>query len=77
VHACRPGHAAVSTQIRTVKDIQRFNWFMQLYPDMGVAAMLKNQWGDPGFAVGSLSDRTPYQEEDDIIIFAAPDPQGG
>ena len=49
---------------------------MQLYPDMGVAAMLKNQWGDPGFAVGSLSDRTPYQEEDDIIIFAAPDPQG-
>lgn len=43
---------------------------------MGVAAMLKNQWGDPGFAIGSLSDRTPFQEEDDIIVFAAPDPQG-
>lgn len=43
---------------------------------MGVAAMLRNQWGDAGFAIGSMGDRTPYQEEDDIIIFAAPDPQG-
>ena len=49
---------------------------VQLYPDMGLAAMLKNQWGDADFAIGSLGDRTPFQEEDDIIIFAAPDPQG-
>ncbi len=48
----------------------------QLYPDMGVAAMLKNQWGDAPFAIGSLGDRTPYQEDDDIVILAAPDPQG-
>lgn len=42
-----------------------------------MAAMLKNQWGaDIGFAIGSLSDRTSFQEEDDIIVFAAPDPQG-
>ncbi len=43
---------------------------------MGVAAMLKSQWGEPGFAIGSLGDRTPFQEEDEIIVFAAPDPQG-
>ncbi len=43
---------------------------------MGVAAMLRNQWGNAGFEIGSLGDRTPFQEDDDIIIFAAPDPQG-
>ena len=48
----------------------------QLYPDMGVSAMLKNQWTDASFSIGALSDRTPFLNEDEIIVFAAPDPQG-
>lgn len=49
---------------------------MQIYPDMGVAAMLKNQWQDAEFAFASLSDRSPVSEDDDLIVLAAPDPQG-
>lgn len=49
---------------------------VQLYPDMGVAAMLKNEWQDATFSIGAMSDRTPYQDEDEIVVFAAPDPQG-
>ncbi len=48
----------------------------QLYPDMGVSAMLKNQWTDASFSIGALSDRTPFHNEDEIIVLAAPDPQG-
>ncbi|DBA86430.1 hypothetical protein WJX79_010680 [Trebouxia sp. C0005] len=47
-----------------------------IYPDMGVAAMLKNQWPDAGFNFASLSDRKPVSEDDDLIVLAAPDPQG-
>ena len=43
---------------------------------MGVAAMLKNQWPDAGFRFASLSDRKPVSEDDDLIVLAAPDPQG-
>lgn len=43
---------------------------------MGVAAMLKNQWQDAPFRIGSVSDRTPTGPDDDIIVLAAPDPQG-
>ena len=49
---------------------------LQIYPDMGVAAMLKNQWQDAGFRFASLSDRNPVSEDDDLIVLAAPDPQG-
>lgn len=49
---------------------------VQIYPDMGVAAMLKNQWQDAGFSFASLSDRNPVSDDDDLIILAAPDPQG-
>lgn len=49
---------------------------MQIYPDMGVAAMLKNNWQDAEFAFASLSDRKPVSEDDDLIVLAAPDPQG-
>ena len=47
-----------------------------MYPDMGVAAMLKNQWADMNFSVASLADRKPVSEDDDLVIVAAPDPQG-
>ncbi|KAL3143325.1 hypothetical protein ABBQ38_002162 [Trebouxia sp. C0009 RCD-2024] len=47
-----------------------------IYPDMGVAAMLKNQWQDADFAFASLSDRSPVSEDDDLVVLAAPDPQG-
>ena len=43
---------------------------------MGVAAMLKNQWTDMTFSVASLADRKPVSEDDDLVIVAAPDPQG-
>ena len=43
---------------------------------MGVAAMLKNNWQDADFAFASLSDRNPVSEDDDLIVLAAPDPQG-
>lgn len=49
---------------------------LQIYPDMGVAAMLKNNWQDAEFAFASLSDRNPVSEDDDLIVLAAPDPQG-
>ena len=49
---------------------------MQIYPDMGVAAILKNQWQDTDFSFASLSDRSPVSEDDDLVVLAAPDPQG-
>lgn len=47
----------------------------QVYPDVGVSAMLKNQWTDAAFSFASLNDRKPVQPEDDIVVLAAPDPQ--
>lgn len=43
---------------------------------MGVAAMLKNQWQDASFAFASLGDRKIVSEDDDLVVLAAPDPQG-
>ena len=37
--------------------------------------MLANQWPDKKFAIASLKDRNPVQEEDDCVLLAAPDPQ--
>lgn len=38
--------------------------------------MLKNQWTDAAFGFASLNDRAPVAPEDDIVVLAAPDPQG-
>ena len=48
----------------------------QLYPDIGVAAMLRNQWQDVAFRIGSLGDRAIVAPDDEVLILAAPDPQG-
>ena len=48
----------------------------QVYPDSGVAAMLKNSWKDVDYGISSLTDRRPVQDEDDLVVLAAPDPQG-
>jgi hypothetical protein len=47
-----------------------------IYPDAGVAAMLRNQWADTGYRFASLNDRKPVEEGDSIVVLAAPDPQG-
>ena len=49
---------------------------MQVYPDVGVAAMLQNSWKDTPYRISSLTDRRPVEESDDLIVLAAPDPQG-
>jgi hypothetical protein len=38
------------------------------------AALL--QWPDAGFGFSSLNDRSPVAADDDIVVMAAPDPQG-
>lgn len=45
-----------------------------VYPDAGVAAMLRNQWSDATFTISSLNDRQPVEDSDEIIVIAAPDP---
>jgi hypothetical protein len=45
-----------------------------IYPDAGVAAMLRNQWTDATFSVASLNDRKPVDPEDELVVMAAPDP---
>jgi len=45
-----------------------------IYPDAGVAAMLRNQWSDAEFSISSLNDRKPVEEDDELIVMAAPDP---
>ena len=49
---------------------------VQLYPDVGVAAMLRNEWKDATFEIGAVSDKTAVGEGDDLVIIAAVDPQG-
>ena len=61
--------------LTTTECSQRSTTMLQVYPDMGVAAMLKNQWPDVPFNFASLSDRKPVSEEDDLVVLAAPDPQ--
>ena len=45
-----------------------------VYPDAGVAAMLRNQWSDASFSISSLNDRQPVDDSDEILVIAAPDP---
>lgn len=47
-----------------------------IYPDAGVAAMLRNKWPDASFELSSLNDRLPVKQDDQLIIVAAPDPPG-
>lgn len=47
-----------------------------MYPDSGVAALLKNTWKDFPYSLSSLTDRKPVAVEDDLVVVAAPDPQG-
>ncbi|KAI3430548.1 hypothetical protein D9Q98_005141 [Chlorella vulgaris] len=47
-----------------------------IYPDVGVSAMLRNQWTDAAFEFAALNDRKPVTEQDDIVVLAAPDPMG-
>jgi hypothetical protein len=47
-----------------------------IYPDAGVAAMLRNQWTDAAFEFASLNDRIAVAAEDQIVVAAAPDPPG-
>eukprot|EP01024_Parvocaulis_polyphysoides_P054924 TRINITY_DN5574_c0_g3_i1.p1 TRINITY_DN5574_c0_g3~~TRINITY_DN5574_c0_g3_i1.p1 ORF type:complete len:336 (-),score=49.42 TRINITY_DN5574_c0_g3_i1:196-1158(-) len=47
-----------------------------VYPDIGVAAMLQNQWTDARFSISSLNDFNPVDKDDELVIIAAPDPQG-
>ena len=37
--------------------------------------MLKNQWPDTPLIIASIKDRNPVEEEDEIVLLAAPDPQ--
>lgn len=50
-----------------------------LYPDSGVAAMLRNQWPDAGFEIAALGDpkaRAACSADGgaEVVILAAPDP---
>ena len=45
-----------------------------VFPDAGCAAMLKARWPDAPFAIASANDRLLYQDGDEVLVFAAPDP---
>jgi hypothetical protein len=47
-----------------------------IYPDIGVASYLKNAWTDANFGIASLNDRNPLAGDEELVIFAAPDPRG-
>ncbi|KAI7838252.1 hypothetical protein COHA_007941 [Chlorella ohadii] len=62
--------------LENLAELQPGKKIRAVYPDVGVAAMLKNQWTDATFGFASLNDRKPVAAEDEIIVLAAPDPQG-
>ena len=45
-----------------------------VFPDAGCAALLKARWPDAPFIIASSNDRKLYEEEDAVLVFAAPDP---
>ncbi|KAL3683384.1 hypothetical protein R1sor_001406 [Riccia sorocarpa] len=47
-----------------------------IFPDAGVAAMLKYQWKDAEFLFASLNDRKPINIDDDVVVLVSPDYQG-
>ncbi|PRW33042.1 hypothetical protein C2E21_8017 [Chlorella sorokiniana] len=62
--------------LENLAELQPGKKIRAVYPDVGVAAMLKNQWTDAAFGFASLNDRRPVAAEDEIVVLAAPDPQG-
>nr|AFK35394.1 unknown [Lotus japonicus] len=46
-----------------------------IFPDAGVAALLKYRWKDALFSFASLSDRKPVASEDEIVVMIVPDYQ--
>ncbi|XP_002985127.2 uncharacterized protein LOC9649254 [Selaginella moellendorffii] len=46
-----------------------------IFPDMGAAAYVKFQWKDETIKYGSLNDRKPVTDDDEIIMLIAPDHQ--
>ena len=38
--------------------------------------MLQNTWKDSTYGISSLTDRRPVEASDDLVVLAAPDPQG-
>ena len=49
---------------------------LQLFPDIGVAAYLRNAWGDDlPFRIRCINDRKPLYEDEELVIVASPDPQ--
>jgi hypothetical protein len=47
-----------------------------IFPDAGVAAFVKYQWKDVPYSFGSLNDRRPVSNEDEIVVLISPDHQG-
>lgn len=45
-----------------------------VFPDAGAAAMLSARWPDAPFAIASANDRKLYDDADEVLVFAAPDP---
>ncbi|KAF3328563.1 hypothetical protein FCM35_KLT05641 [Carex littledalei] len=46
-----------------------------IFPDAGVAALLKYNWMDTKFGCASLGDRNPVDKEDEIVVLIIPDYQ--
>ncbi|KAF3341582.1 adenylate kinase 5 [Carex littledalei] len=46
-----------------------------IFPDAGVAALLKYNWTDAKFGCASLGDRNPVDKEDEIVVMIIPDYQ--
>ncbi|KAH9560201.1 hypothetical protein CY35_06G094400 [Sphagnum magellanicum] len=44
-----------------------------IFPDAGSAALVKYQWEGAPFSFGSLNDRRPISNDDDVVILILPD----
>jgi len=47
-----------------------------IFPDAGVAAFVKYQWKDVPYTFGSLNDRRPVSNDDEVVVLLTPDHQG-
>lgn len=47
-----------------------------IFPDAGVAAYVKYQWKDVPYTFGSLNDRRPVSNDDEVVVLLTPDHQG-
>lgn len=46
-----------------------------IFPDAGAAALLKHLWLDASFGFGSLNDRRPINNDDEVVVLVVPDYQ--